>query len=147
MAPPLGSMPVFYEAGILFDDTWRMWPVTTRGGLGWEIVCQGYQPPGYLPSSKIFLDDKHSPFLFPTLFQLCDVTFVFPPFPVSTNNNLRFTQLVPALSGSPAPKYFLYQCGQLFNPIPSPFFQLLHNIYRSEEDSSPAKCILFCTNR
>ena len=52
---------------------------------------QRYQPPSHLPPPVILLDDDDGPLLLPPLFQLCDVTLVFPPLPVGANHNLRFS--------------------------------------------------------
>ena len=52
---------------------------------------QRYQPSAHLPPSVILLDDDDGPLLLPSLFELSDVTLVFPPLPVGANHNLRFS--------------------------------------------------------
>ena len=78
------------EAGLL-DDGRSTRPVTANWGLGWEIMRQRYQPSAHLPPPVILLDDDDGPLLLPPLFELRDVTLVFPPLPVGANHNLRFS--------------------------------------------------------
>ena len=79
------------EEGGLLDDGGGAGPVTTHGGLGGEAVGELGEPPGHLPPPVVLLDDDDGPLLLPPLFELRDVTLVFPPLPVGANHNLRFS--------------------------------------------------------
>ena len=125
---------------------WSPRPFPAEGRLWGKIVSKVKEPASHLPSPVILLDNHYGPFLFPSLFQLCYVALIFPPFPVGTYHYLGLSQFVPTLASSPTTESLLDQRGELVEPVTTPILELINDVHWSDEDSRSSESVLFCTD-